>query len=216
MNIAQHIDHTLLKADCSNSQIELLCNEALQYNMAAVCVPPFYVSHAAEILAESLVQVATVIGFPLGYNTTLIKVEECRKAIEDGAHELDVVMNLAAFKNEQYQLVQNEIDSVCTIAHLHNRKVKVIIEAGLWTDKQIVRACNICETAGADFVKTSTGFISGGASVEMIKLMRKNLSPHVLIKASGGIKEKQFALDLINAGAERLGTSAAIQILNQV
>lgn len=215
MNLAQHIDHTLLKADCSNNQIELLCNEAMQFKMAAVCVPPYYVSKVAEILSGSGVQTATVIGFPMGYSTTLIKVEECRKAIEDGADELDVVMNLAAFRNEQFLIVENELDSVCTLAHLHNKKVKVIIEAGLWSDDQIVHACILCEKAGADFVKTSTGFINGGASIQMIQLMRKSLSPHVLIKASGGIKEKQFALDLILAGADRLGTSSAIQILNQ-
>ena len=215
MNLAKHIDHTLLKADCTQSEIEKLCSEAVQFNMAAVCVPPFYVDAAKNFLAGTDVQLATVIGFPLGYNTTFTKVEEARKAIDDGADELDMVMNITAFKSKQFIAVANDIDSVCTLAHLHNKKVKVIIESGLLSEEEIKTACKICIDANADFVKTSTGMLGAGATVEVVKLIRSCLPQHMQVKASGGIRNKIFALDLITAGAERLGTSAGVSILNE-
>ena len=215
MNLASFIDHTLLKADCTQYEIKKCCDEAVQYNMAAVCVPPFYVNYASELVQHSDIKIATVIGFPLGYNTTFIKVEEAHKAIEDGAHELDMVMNISAFKSKQFSSVKNDIDSVCTMAHLHNKKLKVIIESGLLNEEEIKMACKICVDAGVDFVKTSTGMLGNGASVETVKLIKSLLPPHMQVKASGSIRTKQFALDLINAGASRIGTSASVSILNE-
>lgn len=207
------IEHTLLKQDATTDDVKTLCEEAKAHKFFGVCVAPYYVELAQKLLDKTSVKIITVVGFPLGYSLTSIKVEEAKKAIEKGADEVDMVINLAAFRNKEYNYVKNEIDSVATIAHMSNKLVKIIIESGSLTDEEIVKACELCVEAGADFVKTSTGFNGTGASIENIKLMRKTLPEKIKIKASGGIKEREFALELARAGADRIGASASIKLL---
>ena len=181
----------------------------------AVCVPPVYVGNAKKFLGKSKVKIATVVGFPHGYGNTLIKVEETKKAIEDGANEIDMVMNISALKNHQYKVVLDDIQSVVVTAHFHKAIVKVIVETCLLSDEEIVKACELCVQAEADFVKTSTGFSKEGATVEAVKLIRSTLPKKIKVKASGGIRTKSFALQLIEAGADRIGTSSGIQMINE-
>lgn len=211
----RYIEHTLLKPDTRKAAINKLCDEALQYQFRGVCVPPVFVADAHAKLEETDVKVVTVIGFPLGYTYTGVKVQEAKQAIEEGADELDMVMNLAWFNNGDYNRVLNEIDDITTIAHLHNKQLKVIIESGMLSDEQIVKACELCVKANADIVKTSTGFAEHGASVEQVELMRKVLPKKTGIKASGGIKDKLFAQALIAAGATRIGTSSGVKIVTE-
>ena len=207
------IDHTLLRADATKSQIDVLCREAIEFDLAAVCVSPYYVHRAFEMLKESRVKVCTVVGFPLGFSTTAIKVEEARKAIDDGAKEIDMVINLSAVKSGDWQFVKNDIESVCTYVHLKNAILKVIIEIGLLSGEEIKHLCSICEEVGVDFIKTSTGVIGRSVTLSDIILLRKLVSSKMKIKASGGIKDRQFALDLIDAGADRIGTSSGVIII---
>ena len=193
--------------------IRQLCAEALDYQFAAVCVPPCYVKIATNILGESTVKIATVIGFPFGYQTAEVKFFEAHKALSTGASEIDVVWNLAAFKSGKLADVENEIGELATLCHLRGGLLKVIIETALLSEEEIVEACAICTQAEADFVKTSTGFAQQGATVEDVVLMRQNLPEKVRIKASGGIRELAFAKELIQAGADRLGTSAGVQLV---
>jgi deoxyribose-phosphate aldolase len=212
-NIASYIEQTILRPDTTSGQIVELCNEALLYEFFGVCVPPIYVKDCYNKLSKSSVKIITVVGFPFGYNQTPTKVEEARKAIEDGANELDMVMNIAAFKDKNYKIVLSDIQSLVDYSHMHDKILKVIIETSFLTEEEIKKACSIATKAGADFVKTSTGFSSGGATVEAIKIMRASLPKKIKIKASGGIKEQSFALQLINAGADRIGTSAGIKLV---
>jgi deoxyribose-phosphate aldolase len=215
--LASYIDHTVLKPDTTNEDIERLCEEALTYGFKAVCVPPYYVKMASDILYkgdEESVKVATVIGFPLGYSQIAAKVEEAKRAIEDGAYELDVVVNLAAIKNQRWNYVENELDILTTTCHLHDRKIKIIFEASMLTEVEIQRLCLIATNIGADFVKTSTGF-NGGATIAMIRLMKNNLPNSILIKASGGIRSVAEAKAMIEAGASRIGTSASVAMMNE-
>lgn len=212
--LSKYIDHTNLKPTATNAEIEQLCKEAIAHQFKAVCVPPYYVNFASELLENTNVNVATVIGFPMGYSTIAAKVEEAKVAIQNGAFELDVVVNLAAVKNERWNYVQNELDIMTTICHLHDKKIKIIFETGLLTENEIKRLCEISTTIGADFVKTSTGINGNGATVEVIKLMRENLPVHIQIKASGGIKTKEAAEAMIAAGATRIGTSSGINIVS--
>ncbi len=214
-DIASKIDHTILKPEVTAVEIQQLCNEAMEHGFAAVCVPPMYVNEAKNFLAKSKVKVATVVGFPLGYTNTLIKVSEAKKAIDDGATEIDMVMNISEMKNKQYKEVLDDIQSVTLMAHFHKTIVKVILETCLLTNEEIVRACELCEEAGVDFVKTSTGFSKTGATVEAVKLIRESLPKKIKVKASGGIRTKEFALQLIEAGADRLGTSSGISIIKE-
>lgn len=213
-SLASYIEHTLLKSDCLESDIDRLCSEAVDHNLFGVCVPPVYVSRAARLLQGRSTHVVTVIGFPMGYNVTPVKVEEARKAIDEGADELDMVINLTAFKSKNYKAVQKDIESMADFSHLHSKTLKVIIETGLLTDEEIRKACNIASKSGADFLKTSTGFSGAGASVNAIKVMRDALPKKIKIKASGGIREKKFALELIDAGADRIGSSSSLNIIN--
>jgi|APSaa5957512622_1039677.scaffolds.fasta_scaffold06832_2 deoxyribose-phosphate aldolase len=210
--ISQYIEHTLLKADATKADIEKLCEEAIENDFAGVCVPPYYVKAASAALLEKKPKVITVVGFPLGYNLIAAKVEESRKAIEEGADEIDMVMNVAAFKSGDFSHVKDGIESVATFCRLKAKPLKVIIETGYLSKEEIVKACEICAEVEVDYVKTSTGY-NGGATVEDIQLMRENLPAKIKLKASGGIRDRKFAEALIKAGADRLGTSAGIQII---
>ena len=214
MELAKYIEHSALKPDLTLQDIQLLCNEAIEYGFCAVCIPPYFVQHAKKILKKNEIKIVTIVGFPFGYNTVSSKVEETKKAIISGAHEVDMVMNIAAFKSGDYASVQNDIQSVVTACHLQNRKVKVIIEIAYLSDEEIKLACKICADCEADFVKTSTGFGPAGATIEAVKMMRSALPQKILIKAAGGIRDKKFAEELIEAGATRIGTSSGVAMMN--
>lgn len=211
-NIASVIDHTLLKPETTEEMIIKLCKEAEEYGFYSVCVNPNYVSLASEILGDSDVKIATVVGFPLGANTKEVKAYETRKAIEDGAHEIDMVINIGALKSKDFSKVKEDIEAVVDAAG-KEAIVKVIIETCLLTDEEKVKACELAMEAGAHFVKTSTGFSTGGATVEDVKLMKSVVGDKMEIKASGGIRDYQKAMDMIEAGASRIGASASVQIV---
>lgn len=215
MNIASMIDHTLLKSEATEEMIKNLCNEAKKYNFAAVCVNPFYIKRAKEFLKDSDVKIATVIGFPLGANIKEVKAFETTKAIEDGADEVDMVINIGALKNKDYDIVRDDISAVVEAAK-DKAIVKVIIETCLLTDEEKIKACELSSEAGADFVKTSTGFSTGGATVEDIKLMKNTIKDDMKIKASGGIRDYERAKDMINAGASRIGASSSVKIIKGI
>jgi deoxyribose-phosphate aldolase len=211
-NIAKMIDHTLLKADTTREQIVKLCEEAKQYGFASVCVNPTWVATAAELLKGTDVKVCTVIGFPLGANTPETKAFEAKNAIENGAAEVDTVINIGALKDGNDELVERDIRAVVDAAK-GKALVKVIIEACLLTEEEKVRACQLAVKAGADYVKTSTGFSTGGATVEDVALMRKTVGPNIGVKASGGVRDVQSANAMIQAGATRIGTSSGVAIV---
>ncbi|WP_173664845.1 deoxyribose-phosphate aldolase [Solirubrum puertoriconensis] len=211
--LAARIDHTLLRQDCTHEQIQKLCAEAREHGFASVCVPPYFVPVAAEALLGSSVAVCTVIGFPLGYSTTAIKVAEANEALAMGAIELDMVMNAAALKSGEEAAAQHDIRALAELCHSHQAILKVIIETAVLSSEEIRRACDLCATAGADFVKTSTGFASRGASVEDVRLMRDQLPSNIRIKAAGGIRTHAQAVALVLAGADRLGASAGVALL---
>ena len=215
MNIASYIDHTVLKPTTILADVEKLCAESRQYNFAAVCVPPLFVKKALTLLQETDVKVATVIGFPFGYSAIEAKVAETILAIIDGAHELDVVVNISAIKNNDWQFLASELNAILPIVRSKNKVLKIIIESGILTDDEIIKCCDLYGIAGVDFLKTSTGYAEKGATVEAVKLLRKHLAPNIQIKASGGIKTYTFAKQLIDAGATRLGCSSSIQIVNE-
>jgi deoxyribose-phosphate aldolase len=215
MNIETYIDHTVLKPTTLLADIEKLCAEAMEYNFAAVCVPPLFVKKAKDLCAISNVKVATVIGFPFGYSAVEAKVAETVLAIIDGADELDVVINISAIKNNDWQFLANELNSILPIIRAKGKCVKIIIESGILTDDEIIKCCDLYGIAGVDFLKTSTGYAENGASVHAVKLMRTHLADAIKIKASGGIKTYSFAKELIDAGADRLGCSSSINIINE-
>jgi deoxyribose-phosphate aldolase len=215
MNIAGYIDHTVLKPTTTVADVEKLCNEALQYQFAAVCVPPLFVKKAKEMVGTSTVKVATVIGFPFGYSAIEAKVAEVVLAIIDGADELDVVINISAIKNNDWQFLANEINAILPIVKSKGKLIKIIIESGILTEEEIIKCCDLYGAAGVDFMKTSTGYAEKGATVEAVQLMRKHLSDSIRIKASGGIKNYTFAKQLIDAGANRIGCSSSIAIVNE-
>ncbi|WP_439881361.1 deoxyribose-phosphate aldolase [Pontibacter sp. MBLB2868] len=212
--LASYIDHTLLKPEATAEQVLQLCDEARNYGFAAVCIPPCYVQQAKERLGPgALVKVATVVGFPLGYQHPKVKFLETHQAIADGADEIDVVINISAFKSGLYDQVENELSDLAKFCHLKEAALKVIIETALLTETEIIKACELCVNAGVDYVKTSTGFASGGATVEDVKLMRRVLPSSMKIKAAGGIRTIEDAEALIKAGADRIGCSASIKIV---
>ncbi|HRN95537.1 MAG: deoxyribose-phosphate aldolase [Chitinophagales bacterium] len=213
MKLASYIDHTLLKADTSEAEIEQLCNEAKEHNFVAVCVPPYFVRKCKQWLKDSDVKIATVVGFPLGYAHTPAKVEEARRAIDEGANEIDMVINIIALKANDLNYLKNELTSAATIVQLRGGKLKVILETGLLTQEEMLRACKLCTELSVDYVKTSTGFIEKGATVEDVKFLRANLPKSIKIKASGGIKTKEDAEALIKAGADRIGTSRGVALV---
>ena len=215
MNIAKYIDHTLLKPTTTLLEIENLSKEALQYGFAAVCVPPLFVKKAKELTNNSAIKVATVIGFPLGYSAIEAKVAEIVLAMVDGADELDMVINISAIKNSDWNFIANEINTIIPIIKNRDKVIKVIIESGVLTDDEIIKCCDIYGAAGVDYVKTSTGYAEKGATLHAVKLIRTHLADQVKIKASGGIKSFEFAKQLIDAGADRLGCSSSVQIVKE-
>lgn len=206
------IDHTLLKPEATEAQIKTLCEEAAKYDFMSVCVNPTWVKKAAELLAGTDVKVCTVIGFPLGANTSEVKAYEVENAIKNGATEVDMVINIGALKGGNDTLVQSDIESVAAVSK-GKALSKVIIETSLLTDDEKVRACELAKKAGADFVKTSTGFSTGGATLEDIKLMRATVGPEMGVKASGGVRTTEDAHQFIEAGATRLGSSNGLAIV---
>ncbi|PMC39678.1 deoxyribose-phosphate aldolase [Bacillus sp. UMB0899] len=210
--IANMIDHTALKADTTKEVVEKLCQEAIEYQFASVCVNPTWVETAAQLLKGSEVKVCTVIGFPLGANTPETKAFETKDAIEKGATEVDMVINIGALKDKNDDLILRDIKAVVDAAK-GKALTKVIIETSLLTEEEKVRACELSVKAGADFVKTSTGFSTGGATVEDIELMRKTVGPIIGVKASGGVRDTEGAEALIKAGATRIGASSGVAIV---
>lgn len=213
--IAHLIDHTLLKPEATVQQITQLCHEALLYNFASVCVNPAHVKLAAELLKNSDVKVCTVVGFPLGATSTQAKVSETEQALNDGATEIDMVINIGALKGGEDSRVEQDIAAVAGAAHSRGALCKVIIETSLLTNDEKVRACQLAKKAGADFVKTSTGFSGGGATIEDVALMRRTVGPGLGVKASGGIKTLADAQSMVAAGATRLGASAGVKIIKE-
>jgi len=213
LNIAGLIDHTLLKPDATHDQIAQLCFEARKYNFASVCINPTHVKLCAELLKGSPVKVCTVIGFPLGATSPEVKVFEPQNAIQNGASEIDMVINIGALKARDLELVARDIRGVVLSGHAANALVKVIIETALLNEEEKVLACLLAKEAGADYVKTSTGFSGGGATVEDITLMRKTVGPNIGVKASGGIRTREDVEKMVAAGASRIGASAGVKIL---
>jgi deoxyribose-phosphate aldolase len=215
-HIAQLIDHTLLKPEATSVDIERLCTEARAHRFASVCVNPTQVQFAARLLEGATVKVCTVVGFPLGATTTEAKVYETRFALRDGAQEIDMVLNIGALKHADHDLVHSDISGVVHACKESHALCKVIFETCLLTPQEIERACNICIHAGAHFVKTSTGFSSGGATVEAVSLMSRIVKPHNLgVKASGGIRSLVDLQRMVEAGATRIGTSSGLKIMQE-
>ncbi|NLF14427.1 MAG: deoxyribose-phosphate aldolase [Anaerolineaceae bacterium] len=209
------IDHTLLKPDATQEQIAQLCYEARKYNFAAVCVNPTYVKLCAQLLKDSPVHVCTVVGFPLGATPPEVKAYEAQKAIDDGASEIDMVINIGALKSKDYGHVERDIATVARSTHAGGAILKVIIEAALLTDEEKVIACQLAKAAGADYVKTSTGFGPGGATAQDVALMRLAVGPELGVKAAGGIRNLEDARAMVAAGATRIGASAGVKIVQQ-
>jgi deoxyribose-phosphate aldolase len=214
-DIARFIDHTLLKPDATQAQIAQLCHEARQYHFAAVCVNPTHIKLCADLLKGSDVAVCTVVGFPLGATPPEVKAYEAQQAIEDGATEVDMVINIGALKGEEYELVERDIAMVTRTCHNNGALCKVIIEAALLTDQEKIRACELAKKAGADYVKTSTGFGPGGATVADVALMRRVVGPGMGVKAAGGIRSYADAKGMVEAGATRIGASAGVRIVQE-
>lgn len=214
-NILNMIDHTALKADTKEEDIVKLCKEAIEYNFAAVCVNPYYVRICSEKLKATSVKVATVIGFPLGANTKEVKVFEAKNAIDNGAHELDMVINIGALKDRKYEIVKEDIGAVVDAAR-GKALVKVIIETSLLDREEKIKACQLAKEAGADFVKTSTGFSTAGATLDDVKLMKETVGKDIGVKASGGIRDLATARQMINAGASRIGASSGVEIAKEL
>ena len=211
---ARMIDHTLLKNTAIRKDIELLCSEALEFGFASVCVHPFYVGMCSSILHKSSTKVCTVIGFPHGMHRTGVKIAETMQAIHDGAQEIDMVIQVGALIDGDKDIVWNDIRSVVDTAHQSGAVVKAIIETSVLNEEQKISACEIVSDAGADFIKTSTGFAGGGATIEDIRLLRSHVDPDIQVKASSGIRTFEQALAMIQAGATRIGTSSGVSMLS--
>jgi deoxyribose-phosphate aldolase len=212
----QYIDHTLLKPDATAEQITTLCQEALEHQFMSVCVNSHYVPLAYKLLGKGQVKVCTVVGFPLGNSPASVKELEARWALDHGAQEIDMVMNIAAAKNGDWDLVEKDIELVAKTCHQKGSILKVIFETCLLTQDEIVEASKRSWAAGADFIKTSTGFSTSGASIEAVKLMRKTVGDNLGVKASGGIRDFETAQAMIEAGATRLGTSSGVAIMKNL
>jgi deoxyribose-phosphate aldolase len=214
-SLAGLIDHTLLKPDATTDQIRQLCKEAQEYRFASVCVNSTHVRLCAELLQDSPVKICTVVGFPLGANMSQVKAFEAELAIANGAREVDMVQNIGALKAKEYDLVKQDIQAVVWVCHAAGVLVKVILETSQLTAEEIETACRLSKEAGADFVKTSTGFVGGGATVQNIALMRKVVGPQIGVKASGGIRTLADAQKMVEAGANRIGASAGVTIVQE-
>jgi deoxyribose-phosphate aldolase len=212
MNLAKYIDHTVLKPETTKEEVIKVCEEAKEYGFFSVCVNPYYVPLVKKELTGSDVKVCSVIGFPLGASVTSVKAAETKQSIADGANEIDMVLNIAAMKNGEYEYVLNDIKGV--VAALEGKAIlKVILENCLLTEEEIVKACELSVEAGAHFVKTSTGFNKGGATASDIALMRKTVGPNIGVKASGAVRDRETALAMVEAGATRIGASASVSIV---
>ncbi len=212
MDLQKYIDHTILKPDASKEDIIEICSQAKQYGFYSVCINPFYVPLVKKELEGSNVKITSVVGFPLGANTKEVKAFEAKQAVNNGADEVDMVINIAALKNKDYDIVREDI--IAVLNSIEDKAIlKVIIETCLLTDKEKIKACEITKEAGAHFVKTSTGFSTGGAELEDIKLMRKIVGEKVGVKASGGIRDKEKTIAMIEAGANRIGASSSVTIV---
>ncbi len=211
MSLNKLIDHTILKPETVQSQVEVICEEARAYDFASVCINPTWVALTSQLLAGSDVKVCTVIGFPLGANTPEVKAFETKNAIDNGAQEIDMVINIGAAKAGDFELVERDIRAVVEAAN--GTLVKVIIETCLLTDEEKVKACLASVAAGADYVKTSTGFSTGGATVEDVKLMRETVGPDIGVKASGGVRSYADMEAMVEAGATRIGTSSGVLLM---
>lgn len=214
IDLASTIDHTLLKPDSTAQQVEVLCSEAVQFNFASVCILPWHVARANALLDGSDVAVCTVVGFPLGATITAAKVAETVTAINHGAREIDMVASITALKSGMHDAVLEDIRTITQVCHEHGAIVKVIIETCLLTYEEKCRMCSIVTQAGSDFIKTSTGFSTGGATIDDVRLLRELIGPAVRVKASGGIRDRASAEAMIGAGADRIGTSSGVMIVS--
>jgi deoxyribose-phosphate aldolase len=216
-NLSAYIDHTLLNPTASETDIRKVCEEAWIHQFKAVCIAPSYVPYTVEMFefCPVRIEIATVIGFPMGYSTTATKIAEAKNALKDGATELDVVMNISRFKSMAYLSIREELRQLADLAHASNALLKVIIETAYLDTFDLYTACEICAEANVDFVKTSTGFAPKGAEVETVKTIRSILPANIKIKASGGIRTYEQAIAMIEAGADRIGTSAGVSIVTQ-
>jgi len=213
--LSQYIEHTLLQPNIEKEAVKNLCYEAINHHFYGVCIPPYYVKYAKQVLSKLPVKIVTVVGFPMGYSTTPAKVEEVKKALHEGADEVDVVVNIAAIKNKDWGYIRNDIQSVTAATHIQGRVIKIILETALLNDEEIKRMCDICNLNMVNFVKTATGFNQVNTSPEVIKLLKGYIDKDIQIKASGGIKTTADALALIEAGASRIGASRSLQIIGQ-
>lgn len=213
MHLAPYIDHTILRPDTSIEEVVKICQEAKQYGFAAVCVPPNFVAQAVQTLKDCSVKVATVVGFPFGYSNASAKKAECIAAIADGVEEIDMVANIIDIKALNEEKISKEWSEILQVVRLHNKCLKIIIESGILKEEEIKFCCHLANKHKIDFLKTSTGYASVGATVDAVKLMRANLHPDIQIKASGGIRNAETAIAMIKAGATRIGASASLQII---
>ena len=211
--LAGYIDHTLLRPNATKDEILKLCDEAIEHEFFSVCIPPVFVESCVKRLETSPVKICSVIGFPLGYQLTSTKIHEIKRVEELGGDEIDAVVNISAVKSADWSHVEKEIDTIATTASIKGLVSKIIFETCFLTDEEVVKLCQLCTQYEVDFVKTSTGFGSGGATVKMVKLMKANIGNKVKVKASGGIRTFRDAMRMIDAGAERLGASSGIEIL---
>lgn len=212
-SLSKYIDHTILKPDCSTEEIRILCTEAVEYGFYSVCIAPYFVQFASRLLESTEVKVATVVGFPMGYSTTFAKVEEMKRAFLDGADEVDVVVNINAVKSGDWNYVKNDIDTMARMTGMKDKLIKVIFEVDLLTEDEAKKLCDICIESGVHYVKTSTGINGKGNQPEVISFLREYLPKEIKVKASGGIKTKSEAENLIALGADRLGCSRSIEIV---
>ena len=209
------IEHTILKPDLTISEVQKLCSEAVQFSFAGICVPPYFVQDAVDILSGTGIDIVTVIGFPYGYSSTISKFEEAEEALHKGADHLDVVINIAAVKNNDWDTVENEIETLTRLVHAENKIIKVIAETGMMSEVELDLICKVANNAGIDYLKTSTGVNGPGATLEAVLNMRSALSKSIRIKASGGIRTAEFARELIKAGANRIGASKSVDMMSE-
>lgn len=213
MNYNKMIDHTVLKADTPLETVKRICDEAMEYGFASVCINPCHVAYCADYLKDNDVNVCTVIGFPLGANTSAVKVFETKDAIANGADEIDMVMNIGALKDKNYDLVRNDVKAVVEAAN--GTLVKVILETCLLTEDEIKKACELCVEAKADYVKTSTGFSTRGATIEDVQIMKAAVQGKAKVKAAGGVRTHEDMVKIVEAGADRIGTSAGCSLVDK-
>lgn len=212
MKLNNYIEHTLLKPDTTIIDIKELCQEALTYEFSGVCIPPFHVKTAAAILEDTPVRIITTVGYPMGYHAIPVKVEEAKRAIDEGVDEIEMVVNIAAIKDANWAHVRNDINSVTTAAHLKGKKIKVILETGLLTTSELKQLCEICCEIEVDYIKNATGINSSGVSLDIIAFLKKHAGDIKLI-AAGGIHSKDFAIELIEAGVSNIGTASGVKLV---